>query len=166
MAIFQVATLNDARDIGKLRQKIWSSTYDGIYSNDMIDNFDFQWHLEKDIAKIQNPNFNVYLIVENNTNIGYVIFSKEDPPVYKDFSICLNSLYILPEYQRKGIGSKAFNIINDYCRINHINKFYNQCNLHNTKALDFYERMGGIIGHENICNNEKIEDTLWFEYFL
>lgn len=166
MAIFKEATLDDARYIGELRHKIWSSTYGGIYNDDIIENFDFEWHIENDNAKIKNSNFNVYLIIDNNTKIGYMMFSKEQPSVYKDFSICLNSLYILPEYQRRGIGYEAFEIIKNYCRINCINKFYNQCNLHNAKALSFYKKMGGTIGHQDICNREKIEDTVWLEYFL
>lgn len=164
--IFKLATLKDAKDISILRQRIWDYTYRGIYSDDTIDNFDFSFHIKKDIEKIKKPNFRVYFIIVNNTKAGYLIFSKEDPTLYKDFFICLNSLYILPKFQRKGIGSKSIKLVKDYCKINSINKFYNQCNAHNIEGINFYTRIGGTIGNEDLSNINKIEDTVWFEYYL
>lgn len=166
MIEFKLATLEDAKDISILRQRIWDSTYRGIYSDDTIDKFDLSFHIEKDIEKIKKPNFRVYLIIVNNTKAGYLTFSKEEPTLYKNFIICLNSLYILPEFQRKGIGSKSIKLVKDYCKINSTNKFYNQCNAHNIEAINFYTRIGGTIGYEDLSNANKIEDTIYFEHFL
>lgn len=166
MMEFKLATLEDAKDISILRQKSWDSAYRGIYNDDIIDNFDFSFHIKKDIEKIKKPNFRVYFIIENNTKAGYLIFSKEEPTLYKDFVLCLNSLYILPEFQRKGIGCKSIKLVKDYCKINCINKFYNQCNAHNIEAINFYTKIGGTIGYEDLDNATKIEDTIYFEHFL
>lgn len=108
----------------------------------------------------------MYLIVDGDKKIGYLIFSYEDHPVYKDFNLCLNSLYLLPEYEGRGIGHEGINIVSSYCKTNGVSKFYNQCNLHNSKAVAFYKNHGGIIGHQDIGNSDKIQDTIWFDYYL
>ncbi len=98
-----------------------------IYSDDVIDNFDFPLHIEKDTEKIKKPTFKVYFIMENNTKADYITFSMGDPSIYKNFTFCLHSLYLLPQYQRRGVGNKAINLVKDYYENNSINKFYNQC---------------------------------------
>lgn len=166
MVTFTLATIAEAKDIAELRKRIWASTYDGIYSEEVLENYNVHSHIKKDEAKILNPKFKVYLIKEEQKKIGYLIFSYEDPSVYKDFNLCLNSLYLLPEYQGRGIGQEGINIVSSYCKTKGINKFYNQCNLHNSKGVAFYKKQGGIIGQQDIGNSDKIEDTIWFEYFL
>lgn len=166
MVTYKLATIEDLKYIGYLRQKIWDSTYRGIYDNEWIDQFDFAHHERNDLLKLQNPDFYVYLILENNNKIGYFMLSQELPCRYKDFTVCLNALYILPDFQGKGIGCEGIEMIKEYCKIHGINKFYNQCNVHNSKAISFYKKMGGMIGHKDIGNAYKYEDSIWFEYHI
>ena len=49
---FILAKETDAMCISKLRQKVWASTYRGIYPDDMIDLFDYDWHAEKEHAAL------------------------------------------------------------------------------------------------------------------
>lgn len=43
---------SDADLLGQLRQKAWSFTYRGIYPDEMIDQFDYAWHKERDLLRI------------------------------------------------------------------------------------------------------------------
>ena len=69
---FCPAQLDDARVIAQLRKKIWSTTYRGIYPDEMIDQFDLDWHTQKDAQRIQNPDYAVYLIRREGVAIGYI----------------------------------------------------------------------------------------------
>ena len=50
--MFVEAAKEDAAAIIALRYRIWGTTYRGIYPDDMIDNFDWAWHREKELLRI------------------------------------------------------------------------------------------------------------------
>jgi len=170
MITFHTAKEDDATKIAHLRQKIWSSTYRGIYSDEMIDHFNYEWHETKDRNRIQNENYHVYVIEDGEKHeekqIGYFTFSERPKPLYKDYHIRLDSLYVLPEYQRQGIGTMAFTIIHDYCSMKGIHKFYLECHPENERGMAFYKRMGGIIGKQDCSRQNNEENSVWFEYTL
>ncbi len=113
----------------------------------MIDNFDYAFHNERDFMFIQSQNFLVYFILDRDLKIGYMILHRKEP-------FHLQSLYLLPQYGGRGIGSMAFTFVRDYCREHGITGFDLDCHPDNTGALAFYAKMGGVItrrdeGHGN-----------------
>lgn len=157
---FVLARASEAATISALRQRIWDTTYRGIYPDAVIDDFDYDWHQQRDLKKISDPSFAVYLVKYGDEDIGYFIFQHTGSGVW------LHSLYVLREYQHRGIGKQAFAILNDYCRGKGINRFACNCSPHNKNAMRFYQRMGGVViktdnGHEN-----KQEDGVVYEFDL
>ena len=157
---FIPAKTSDAAIISRLRQRIWDTTYRGIYPDEVIDDFDYDWHQSRDLKKISDPSFTVYLIRSGDKDIGYFIFQNAGSGVW------LQSLYELQEYQHRGIGKQAFSILNDYCREKEIGRFSCNCSPHNENAMRFYRRMGGAViktdtGHEN-----RQEDGVLFEFHV
>lgn len=102
-SMFVEAAKEDVPEIIALRHQIWGTTYRGIYPDDMIDNFAWAWHQEKELLRINDPAYSVYLLQKDDQNIGYLTISRTD-------GIVLQSLYILSEYQRQGIGRAAFDL--------------------------------------------------------
>ena len=98
--LFVEATEEDVPSIIGLRQRIWSTTYRGIYPDSMIDEFDWDRHREMELLRVHHPAYSVYLIRKGRQNIGYLTINKADV-------ITLQSLYIVSEYQRQGIGRQA-----------------------------------------------------------
>ena len=155
---FVPAEAGDAEAVGALRQRIWDTTYRGIYPDAVIDDFDYDRHRQRDLKKISDPSFRVYLIRYGGEDIGYFMFQDAGAGVW------LRSLYVLREYQHRGIGKRAFSILKDYCREKGISRFACGCTPHNENAMRFYQRMGGVViktdtGHEN-----KQEDGVIFEF--
>ena len=155
---FVPAEASDADAIAALRQRIWETTYRGIYPDAVLDDFDYAWHQQRDLKKISDPSFTVYLIRCGEEEIGYFVFQDSGSGVW------LHSLYVLREYQHRGIGKRAFSVLKDYCREKGISRFACSCSPHNEKAMRFYQRMGGVViktdtGHEN-----KQEDGVIFEF--
>ena len=157
---FVPAKTNDAAAISALRQRIWDTTYRGIYPDAVIDDFNFEWHQQRDLKKILDPSFTVYLIKYGDGDIGYFIFQQTGSGVW------LRSLYVLQDYQHRGIGKQAFSILYDYCMEKEISRFSCNCSPHNENAMRFYQRMGGVVIKTNTGHENKQEDGVIFEFFV
>ncbi len=157
MTEFVKAASEDAGTIAALRQRIWDSTYRGIYPGAMIDSFDFSWHRERDLRRIQSDACLVYLIQRAGEAVGYLTLKKGEPPQ-------LMSLYLLPSAQGQGIGTQAFEIIRDLCRQWGSPHFTCQCQPENIGARAFYRKMGGTITGEDLENQEKWQNSVTFTF--
>ncbi len=154
---FVSAREEDAPMIAGLRQKVWASTYRGIYPDEMIDSFDFGWHTQKDILRIESAAYEVYLIKWDKFSIGYVI-------LYKSEVLMLQSMYVIKEYQRCGIGTRAFEHLHKYCVENGYERFICHCQPENDNALKFDSKMGGVKVEEDMDNEENWQNSVIFEF--
>ena len=155
---FVPAKTSDAAAVSTLRHRIWDTTYRGVYPDAVIDDFNYDWHQQRDLQKITDPSFTVYLIKYGDEDIGYFIFQRAGSAVW------LSSLYVLQEYQHRGIGKRAFSILRDYCREKGISRFSCHCNPHNENAMRFYRRMGGVVIETDTGHENKQEDGVIFEF--
>ena len=156
---FELAAEDDAKTIIELRKQIWATTYRGLYPDSMIDDFDYAWHLEKELQRIRHPEYRVYRIVKDNRSIGYLSTRKTDV-------VILQSLYVLEEYQHQGIGRIAFDFVKHYCRENEADYFICHCLPENWNARKFYEKMGGTIIGEDMDNEESWMNSVIFRFML
>ncbi len=154
---FVSAMLDDASTFNGLRRVVWSTTYRNIYPDEVIDHYDYPGHIQRDIDRINNKNYHVYLIQEDDIPIGYFYFEH-------DSRLHIQSLYVLKEYQKRGIGKKVFTFIRQYCKENRLDHFTCECNQHNRNARRFYEHMGGINIKENIGHENKREDQITYSF--
>lgn len=165
MIYFKRATYDDLLVLSQTRQKVWATTYRGIYSDKMIDQFDYAWSMARDRRRMEDPKQEFYLVMDDDACVGYFYYGT--PHVdYKDFAFCLNALYFLPQYRGRGLGRRVFEVIKDACRQRGINKFFNGCNVHNLPAQGFYRKMGGVVGRVDDGHTNKAEDQMYFEYYL
>lgn len=154
---FLLAQKCEAQTISDLRHVIWGTTYRGIYPDEAIDGFDLEWHMQRDLARIKDPDLRVYLIRFVDTPIGYFVLKITDP-------VYISSLYLLKEYQHQGIGRQAFMIVKQFCMERGISRYYCNCNAHNHPAQAFYHAMGGVIIKQDLGHENKQEDQLTFEF--
>ena len=159
-ARFVPAKASDAAAIGALRQRIWDTTYRGIYPDAVIDGFDYAWHRQRDLKRIADPSFTVYLIRCGDEDIGYLMFQDTGSGVW------LHSLYVLRDHQHRGIGKQAFSILREHCRENGIGHFACSCNPHNEDAMRFYRRMGGVVTKTDTGHENRQEDGVIFRFDL
>lgn len=153
------ATIEDCNKLSYLKRSVYQTTYRGIYSSEEIDKFDVEKHqkkFEKNLSEL-------YVIVFFNETVGYFSFGKPKY-AYKDYNYCLNSLYILKEYQRRGLGREVFNFIDNFCSNNNINRYFVCCNKYNLNALNFYKKMGGYIAYLQEEENDKSKHQYYIEF--
>lgn len=158
------ASLEDAGTIVSTRQKVWDATYRGIYPDEMIDAFDWKRHLEAEQCRLSNPNFQCYMVLDGKHCVGYLSYGRIHPGLWKDFAFRLHSLYLLPPYQGKGLGKQLFLQARDACRDMGYGKMFLDCHPDNTKALQFYMRMGGIAAFTDGGHENPQEDTCTLEF--
>ena len=154
---FSLARDDDAKTISDLRHVVWGTTYRGIYPDDAIDGFDMERHTQRDLARIRDPYLRVYLIRFADMPIGYFIL-KTTEPVY------IEALYLLKEFQHRGIGRRAFMMAERYCVEHGMSRYYCNCNAFNYPAQAFYCAMGGVIVKRDTGHKNKQEDQLTFEF--
>lgn len=142
--IIRLAKENDCNDLAKLKQQVWIETYSGIYSDSRIYDYNYEINSEKFLNIINNPNVELYVVEDNGKLVGYMDCGVPYRP-YKDYKQEIGLLYLLKEYQRKGIGKELFNIGVNAIKKNGYNEFFVSCNKYNTNAQKFYIKMGGVI---------------------
>ena len=134
------ATTKDAKAIATINVLGWKTTYCGLIPDDVLDKLSVT---KKRIENFTNAisNCPIFLLAENETGIiGYLNGGKprtnEFPYPYEIYGF-----YIHPDFQRKGIGTALINAFKE--KIN--GRSFCVCLLKgNEKALNFYQKMGGI----------------------
>ncbi len=159
------ATPEDALLLAATRRAVWRETYRGIYPDSMLDDYDLQAYALRDAGRIASPEHHYFLFMDGACCVGYFSYGPGNFGPYKDFTLCLNNLYILRAYQGRGLGKRAFAHILQYCREQGIGKFYCGCNFHNRPARAFYVRMGGQPGDIPAFHENRSDDILHFEFY-
>lgn len=157
MIDFIPARPGDEHTIGRLRQQCWAATYRGIYPDDTIDHFDFPWHAERDLSRINSEKYEVFLIQADGQPVGYMIIQHGAPPL-------LLSLYLLPSHQCRGVGRMAFARMQDFCKAHGHPYFLCHCQPENAGALAFYRRMSGTIIHRDEGNEEAFMNSVTLRF--
>lgn len=154
---FDPAREEDASVIASLRQRCWAATYRGVYPDEMIDHFDHAWHAQRDLARIRDPRCAVRVIRDSGLPIGYITLRRGEQPL-------LQSLYVLPDHQRRGVGRAAFAHIRSLLGAEGCAAFTCHCLPGNAPARAFYERMGGLLCGEDTGNDEAWQDSVIYRF--
>ena len=166
MVAFRIAEQKDAPILAATRKKVWDATYRGIYPDEMIDQYDLASFAEKDYKRITDPKNKVWLAMDGEDCVGYLVVGPCGFGSYKDFNFCLNSLYLLPPYQNRGLGRKAFELTAAECRRRGLDRFFCSCSPHNQNAMGFYEHMGGVLSAQSLGHENRAEDAVYYEFLL
>lgn len=156
-------TKNDVEELSRLKQIMWMQTYRGIYSDDVIDNFDYEKHKNKFLKLIDNPDINFYVVESDNKLIGYMTYGLPTRP-FRDYEQEIGLLYLLKEYQRNGIGRELFNIAFNGIKEKGYKEFFISCNKYNVNAQAFYKKMGGEVIYIDEDNIDKSIPQMYFLY--
>lgn len=148
------ATKDDVKNLSILKQKVWDETYRGIYSDDIIDNFDYEKSEENFKSIINNKKISFYVVEMNEELVGYMDVGV---PIRKfdNYEQEIGLLYLRKDFQKMGIGKELFALGYNEIKNNGYNKFFISCNKYNTNARKFYEKMGGQLVAEDDDNENK-----------
>lgn len=158
------AEQKDIATIQDLARKSWNFAYANIITQEQIDYMlDLMYSEETLSQHFENPNYQYYLIQENNEFLGFIGFEFHQ----ESETTKLHRIYFLKEAQGKGLGKKALKfVINEAINVNDkrvtltVNK--------NNSAQKFYESQGFKVYEEAILNigNGYVMDDYLMEFTI
>jgi len=144
--IVRSAELTDATSIAKVNIETWKSTYKGIIEDEYLDNLSYKQreHTIKNLIINSSSNKKYVFVAEDNIYgvIGFAScgMERENDGIFKGE---LYSIYILKEFQNKGIGKLLYNSAIQKLQENNLIPMIIWVLEENRQARNFYELMGG-----------------------
>ena len=137
----------DSKEIILLRNSIWKVAYAHIFSQGVFDERDTQVDEAIKIFKSNYKKAIVYVAVLDDKIVGYCIGETtfRDEKMQKLGLAEINSLYIRPDFQGKGLGQRLFKKVADALKAQGNNKAGLDVFKDNLKARKFYEKIGGTL---------------------
>ncbi|WP_096154246.1 MULTISPECIES: GNAT family N-acetyltransferase [Bacillus] len=101
--IIRPAKLTDASGIAKVHVDSWRTTYNNIIPNEYLNNLSYQTREE---LWINNIPHSIVFVAENNNDeiVGFSTGCKERSGKYSGYMGELSAIYILEEFQGRGLG--------------------------------------------------------------
>ncbi|GGA61814.1 GNAT family N-acetyltransferase [Ornithinibacillus halotolerans] len=128
-------TNDDVKKVQAVAKQSWNATYEGIIPNNIQENFLKAAYSDEMMQRRLEGSFLFVVEVDQNV-VGFANFS----PVKEGGEIELGAIYLLPEYQGKGIGSALLETgIN---KISGIKDIYINVEKDNQIGKTFYEAKG------------------------
>jgi ribosomal protein S18 acetylase RimI-like enzyme len=145
---------NDAHAIASVHVKSWQTTYRGIISDDYLDSLDISERTKRWGKNLSDPDQKVFVALEWENIVGFATCEKSEELEWYDST--LSSIYLLAEYQWKGIWSELFHACTSYLQSLGCRSMYIWV-LADNPAKKFYEKMGGeyINEKEVLIGEEK-----------
>lgn len=137
MVTIQRANVKEAQEIRQVLSETWIDTYGSFLSQDTIQKVTTIWHNPELLAsQVRNPG--VFFGVakdKGNAILGLVTARKQG-----DHTVVIDRLYVSPQYQRKGIGSKLLE--ESIVAFPGIRSLLLEVEEQNKKGLSFYQKHG------------------------
>ncbi|MGM0437027.1 MAG: N-acetyltransferase family protein [Bacillota bacterium] len=136
------AKSSDVKDITKVHVESWKTTYKNIFPVEFLEtiNFDKRYKLWEKILNHSGDEL-VYLLEFDNKVVGFLSAGPAREESF-DYEAEIYALYVLEDYQNKGLGQKLFETALDYIK----NKGYESIYvwvLKDNPSVEFYKKMGG-----------------------
>ena len=64
MINFQLANINDKKELSMLRKKVWKETYTNIFNKEILEKYDFDYHENKFESMINDKKYIVHKILK------------------------------------------------------------------------------------------------------
>ncbi|MQW88273.1 GNAT family N-acetyltransferase [Sinorhizobium saheli] len=106
MFFVRTASERDLERVRALLVETWHATYDSFYGVEKVSELTAKWHsIEALRARLQRKNAE-FVVADNGREIAGMGFAAMSETLEK--TVVLHQLYVLPKYQRHGIGRDMF----------------------------------------------------------
>lgn len=158
----------DAYALINVMDVVWKREFYDFLPNGII--FEMSRSVDKRVSHLKNrivENNRIFVALSDDVIVGYIFYAKAQNVIY-DMAAEIREIYILPEYQRQGIGRQLF-----AKAIEEIKKLgYNSLVLYcpwESKGLGFFEKLGGEkreIITKSVSGYSVIYDLIYFDLSL
>jgi len=150
---FREATVADALAVGKVHVQSWRESFAGIVPQTYLDKMSVE-HRAKAFEKGFAVDFYKMFVAETEVNgiVGFADFGKARDN-QSQYEAELYAIYLLRDFQRKGIGGKLFDLAVKYLVAQNMNSM-SLTALEISPYKPFYEKMGGHLVERKTTNIE------------
>lgn len=141
---YRKAVPQDSHALAVLKGRVWNTTYQGIYSDETLRNYDVGKNQQIFDSIIANPDIDLYVAVDQGEIVGFITCGKPFRPI-DGYRQEVGLLYILQSHQRRGIGRALFALAREHVHAAGDAAFVVSVNRQNSRAIAFYRAMGGQV---------------------
>lgn len=143
------ATVDDAKEIGRLQNDTWQLAYRTVLPEEILlgldaDRFAASWQAA--IARPPSPAHHVLIALEGEQRVGFAAFGPDpdrqpsDPE--PDHSAAIGTLLVEPRWGRRGHGSRLLAAVADLARADGVRRLVAWVPAGDTASLEFYRSAG------------------------
>lgn len=151
---FREATVADALAVAKVHVGSWRESFAGIVPQSFLDKMSVENRAKAFENGFAFDSYKMFVAeTQENGIVGFADFGKTRDNQSK-FEAELYAIYLLRDFQRKGIGGKLFDLGVKYLVANNMNSL-SLTALEASPYKRFYEKMGGRLIERKTTNIEK-----------
>lgn len=133
----EVEDFDGIENLFPIIKKIWETTFIPIIGKEQVAYMLLVYQSKEEIYRqIKEDNLMYFSIFYMDEIIGYIAYRKEAKRLF------ISKIYLLSEYQGKGIATELFNRIEKIAGKAGLNSLYLHVNQENKKAIQIYEHRG------------------------
>ncbi len=121
--IYRKAVAEDCHELSILKRDVWNTTYQGIYPQEKLDNYDVQKNEEILKGIVLNPEIDLYVAQKQKKLLGFMTCGKPYR-LFNEYNQEVALLYILKEFQRRGIGRHFIELAKEETRKKGFDELY------------------------------------------
>lgn len=150
---FREATIADVLAVAKVHVQSWRESFTGIVPQTYLDKMSVENRAKAFESGFADDFYKMFVAVtQENGIVGFADFGKIRDYQSK-FEAELYAIYLLRDFQRKGIGGKLFDLGVKYLVANNMNSL-SLTALEVSPYKRFYEKMGGYLVERKATNFE------------
>jgi ribosomal protein S18 acetylase RimI-like enzyme len=154
---YREATVSDCVAVARTHVESWRQSFVGIVPQTFLDKMSVENRSKAFEKRFSEDSYKMYVAEERGV-IGFVDFG-EPREIIDTYEAELFAIYLLPEFHRKGIGGRLFNLCIDNLVMNGKSSMYLFA-LEVSQYKSFYEKKGGkVVGRKQI----EIESIMFDE---
>lgn len=138
MFFVRTASGRDLANVSALLAETWHATYDALYGADKVNEITARWHSVPALKVLLEGKGSEFVVADDGREIagmGYATMAADRPK-----TALLQQLYVLPRYQRQGIGRDMFAEL-ETC-FPDAETMQIRVDQRNLLAISFWERLG------------------------
>lgn len=151
--MLRVARLTDVPGITRVHVDSWQTTYAGLMPEDILANINYERRAQnmERFLRGQPEKAATFVAEENDRIVGFAQCGpNRDPELAGMFSGELYGIYLLKDWQRKGLGRQLVLAVTRFFLLHQVESMIVWALTSNQPARRFYEALGG----EYLCERE------------
>lgn len=157
---YREATAADCRAVADVHVRSWRESFANIVPQTFLDKMSVENRTEAFEKRFSDSSYKMYVAeLKENAIVGFADFG-EPRESFGAYEAELYAIYLLPEFQGKGVGTKLFGLVTEALISRGKNSMYLLA-LEVSPYRKFYEKMGGqVAGRKQFALEGIMFDTL------